>query len=348
MASTLAAGACGALLAKLVGVPLPFLLGPLVFGAAATLAGAPVLTVPYGRQIGQVVVGVSIGLRFIPSVAVATLTLIPVMVAVTVLVIVATSIAALLLMRLGGVDRETAFFATAAAGLAEMAVVAQNKGANPDIVAVVHLIRVTSIVTSVPILLAIFGHPGDVPPVAVPLAAELLPLAGLLVVSGIAAYLVAPFGMPNTWLLIPTLIGALVALSGFGPFAVPKLLLNLAQIVIGTWIGCRFRREIVARLPRVSLAAVATTAFLLASAALIASLVCWMTGLPFSTAFLSISPAGVTEMVLTATAMHLDAATVTGFQIMRIAVVMTTIPLVFRLFAYLSAPDADRIDAPRP
>ena len=37
-------------------------------------------------------------------------------------------------------------------------------------------------------------------------------------------------------------------------------------------------------------------------------------------------------MVLTATAMHLDAATVTAFQIMRIAVVMTTILFAFAAF----------------
>lgn len=41
-------------------------------------------------------------------------------------------------------------------------------------------------------------------------------------------------------------------------------------------------------------------------------------------------------MVLTATAMHLDAATVTAFQIMRIAVVMTTILFALRAFEGLS------------
>ncbi|SFA74360.1 hypothetical protein SAMN03159496_00108 [Rhizobium sp. NFR07] len=341
MAATLAAGAMGAAIANLVGLPLPFLLGPLILAAASTLAGAPVLTFPYGRELGQVVVGVSIGLRFVPEVAIATAGLIPVMIAATAFVILSTSVAALILERLGGIDRRTAFFATAAAGLAEMAVIAQQKGANADTVAVVHLIRVTAIVTVVPILLAVFGHPGDVNGPSIPLASEILPLAGLLAISGIAAYLVLPLGMPNTWLLVPAFIGAIVAVFGFGPFVVPRLLLNIAQIVIGTWIGCRFRREIIGRLPRVSLAALATTAFLLGCAAVIAALVSAVTDLPFSTSFLSIAPAGVTEMVLTATAMHLDAATVTGFQIMRIAVVMTTIPLVFRLFARLSRGSGD-------
>lgn len=336
MVATLAVGVLGAFFAKLAGIPLPFLLGPLILAALATLAGIPVMTLPYGRELGQVIVGVSIGLRFVSNVAVATIQLMPVMIASTILVILATSIAALLLERLGGIDRRTAFFATAAAGIAEMAVIAQQRGAIPDTVAAVHLVRVTAIVTSVPILLAIFGHPGDISSSAVPFASEILPLGGLLLASGIAAYLFLPVGMPNTWLLVPVVIGAIVAVSGYGPFTVPRVLLNGAQIVIGTWIGCRFRREIIGRLPRVSLAALATTGFLLACAVLIAGLMSLLTDLPFSTSLLSVAPAGVTEMVLTATAMHLDAATVTGFQIMRIAVVMTTIPLVFRLFEYLS------------
>ena len=41
-------------------------------------------------------------------------------------------------------------------------------------------------------------------------------------------------------------------------------------------------------------------------------------------------------MVLTATAMHLDAETVTAFQIMRIAVVMTTILFTFAAYEALA------------
>jgi uncharacterized membrane protein AbrB (regulator of aidB expression) len=68
----------------------------------------------------------------------------------------------------------------------------------------------------------------------------------------------------------------------------------------------------------------------------IAGLLSASTGLPFATSLLAVAPAGVTEMVLTASAMHLDAATVTAFQIMRIAVVMTTILFSFRAFEAVS------------
>lgn len=300
------------------------------------MAGAPLAPLPYGRELGQAVVGLAIGLRFVPVVMVATAKLLPFMVLATILIIVATTFAAVMLERLGGIDRKTAFFATAAAGLAEMAVVAQQKGGDRDTVAVVHLVRVTAIVTTVPFLVTIFGAQGAVDAVPIAFLGEALPLAALLAVGVAAAFLARPMKLPNSWLLIPAALGALVAGLGFGPFAVPPALLVVAQIVIGVWLGCRFRQDLLERLPRVTASALATTTFLIAAAAAIAWLLSAATGLSFATSLLAVAPAGITEMVLTATAMHLDAATVTAFQIMRIAVVMTTILFALRAFEGLS------------
>ena len=129
-------GVVGAALAKPAGIPLPYLIGPLLACAIAAVAGAPVAAIPYGREFGQVTIGLAIGLRFVPTVVLATLKLLPAMVCVTLAMIIATTMAAFMLHKISGVDRKTAFFATAAAGLAEMAVVAHQKGADSDTVAV--------------------------------------------------------------------------------------------------------------------------------------------------------------------------------------------------------------------
>jgi membrane AbrB-like protein len=123
-----------------------------------------------------------------------------------------------------------------------------------------------------------------------------------------------------------------VAGFGLGPFAVPSAALVVAQIAIGVWLGCRFRRSLLGRLSRVTFSALVTTTFLLAMAMATAWVLSATTGLSFVTSLLAVAPAGVTEMVLTATAMHLDATTVTAFQITRIAVVMTTILLTLKIF----------------
>jgi membrane AbrB-like protein len=334
-------GIAGALVAKSIAMPLPYLLGPLLVCAMGAILGAPIAPLPYGRELGQVAVGLAIGLRFVPAVLVATATLLPFMLLSTVLIIAATMVAALMIRMLAGIDGKTAFFATAAAGLAEMAVVAHQKNADSDTVAVVHLIRVTSIVTIVPFLVTLFGEDGGIQPVTIPFHADAAPLIALFIVAAIAAFLARRLKLPNTWLLVPAIIAGIVSGFGFGPFAIPSIVLTIAQIVIGIWLGCRFRRSLLGRLSKVTMSALVTTTFLLVIATGIAWLLSAATGLSFVTSLLAVAPAGVTEMVLTAAAMHLDGTTVTAFQITRIAVVMTTILFALRIFEALSR----RIDA---
>ncbi len=346
MAMTLAIGVAGAVVGVEAGLPLPYMLGPLLFSAIAALAGAPMLVVPYSRELGQVVVGLGIGLRFTPAVAIATAKLLPAMVFSTGFIVLVTTGAALLMQRIARVDRRTAFFATAAAGIIEMSVIATQKGADSSIVAITHLIRVTLIVATIPFLVTLFGAQGNVQPLDIPFDSEALSLAALLASAALLGYAVAPLRIPNTWLLAPVILGALVAAFDFGPFVVPRLLVTIAQVVIGTWIGSRFRRDVVGRLPRVTISAFVITGYLIAAAMLAAWLLTMMTDISFTTAVLAVAPAGITEMVLTATAMHLDAATVTAFQIMRIAVVMTTIQFTYAAFVALTSRLSPELAAP--
>lgn len=338
VAAFLALGGVGACAAWAVRMPLPFLLGPLLVTAAAVFLGARPATIAYGRELGQVAVGLAIGLRFVPEVVARTLADLPAMVIATVLCIVATSIAAAMLAHLGRLDRRTAFFATAAAGLAEMAVIARERGAAPEPVILVHTIRVMTIVTAVPLVVSVLGHDGGI---AAPRTAPLdLEGAGVLLLLAAAAVglarLLIRIRLPNAWLLVAAAVGAVAAATEHAPAAMPRGVLVAAQLVIGVWLGARIRRDLVLGLPRVSLAALTTTSFLVLAAVAGAVALSAATGLDFATSVLAVAPAGITEMVLTATALHLDVTAVTAFQLMRIAIVTTTIVAALTLFERLT------------
>src|ERR1700754_3645364 len=91
---TLAIGTAGAFLARALAIPLPYLLGPLFVCGIAAIAGAPLRAVPYGRELGQAVVGLAMGLRFVPAVVITVGKLLPFMVLAIALVIITTTIAA--------------------------------------------------------------------------------------------------------------------------------------------------------------------------------------------------------------------------------------------------------------
>ena len=86
----------------------------------------------------------------------------------------------------------------------------------------------------------------------------------------------------------------------------------------------------------VAAAGLVVSLFMIAAAAAGCFVLAAVTDLPVTTAFLSLAPAAVTEMVITAKGMHLDAETVTAFHIMRIAIVCSTVLLVFKFYNYVT------------
>jgi membrane AbrB-like protein len=335
VATALALGLVGGIVAWWLRVPLAWMIGPMVATAAASVTGARLLQIPGGRQLGQAIVGLAIGLRMTPAVLAGTTALAPAIVVATIGVIAVTTAAAFLLRPLGRVDARTAFFATAAAGMADMALVARRHGGDADAVATVHAIRVFVVVLVVPVLVVGFGTGGSIEEAPV---AGAHPAAWLAMLPGavLCAYALTPLGFPNPWLVGPMFGAAgFAALAPF-PVAVPWGALVAAQLAIGIALGVRFRRESLARLPRVAFAGLAIALLLVAAAAAGGAMLAAATGLPFAAAFLAVAPAGITEMVLTAKIMRLDATAVTAFQIVRIAVIAATILPMFKLYAVIA------------
>ena len=325
-------GAVGGLVASRLGVPLAWMLGPLAFCAVAAILGVPLRPIPWGRELGQAGVGLAIGLRFTPPVLAATATLVPAMVVATHYVILVTTFAAFLLRPLGRVDKKTAFFATAAAGMADMAIVARERGGDADAVAIVHAIRVAAVVFVVPLLVFALGDDGGIVTADPAVSTDPFRLLVLLGLSVVTAFLVRPLGIPNPWLVGPLFFGIAAPATGLSSVVVPNILIVLAQLMIGIALGSRFQRSLILRLPRVVMAAMVIAALLIAAAAGGGGVLSWATGLPFATSFLAVAPAGVTEMVLTAKVMHLDTSSVTAFHVMRIAVIAATILVTFGLY----------------
>ncbi|MXQ14349.1 AbrB family transcriptional regulator [Microvirga makkahensis] len=325
-------GTAGGFAADALNVPLAWMLGPLALCAIAAMTGIKLRPMPWAREAGQAVVGLAIGLRFIPSVLIATMALLPAMLVATIFVIVVTMISAFVLRPLARVERTTAFFATAAAGMADMAIVARERGGDADAVAVVHAIRMTAVVFVVPLLVVAFGDDGGIVIADAAVQSSYLVLALVLILCAGAALLLKPFKFPNPWLVGPMLLGATIGGTEVVTVTVPPVLIILAQLMIGIALGSRFQRDLIFRLPRVVMAATVTTGLLIGAAALGAAVLSHATGLSYATSFLALAPAGVTEMVITAKAMHLDTAAVTAFHMMRIAVIAATILLTFGIY----------------
>jgi len=321
--------------ASLIHVPLPWMLGPLFVCGMLVVLGVPLQAGPHLREIGQVVVGLAIGMRFTPHLLLISLELLPAMLVSTLYIIAATFLGALIMRPLARIDPTTAFFATAAGGMADMAVIAAVRGGDTNAVSVVHALRVTTVVSVVPFLVFAFGQVGTVNSVDPHASYDLPTLLLAFAIAYLGAQLLRPTIIPNPWLLGSLLPSAALGASGLLTVAVPGVFIIAAQIMIGVWLSMRFQRDLFVRLPRVAAAGFLVAILLIVAAAIGAEVLSFATGLPLTTSFLGLAPAAVTEMVLTAKAMHADAELVTAFHIVRIAVIASTILLVFRIYRFV-------------
>ena len=110
----------GALLAWLE-TPIPWMIGPMVAVAAVNLLGFRAFALPYGRQMGQVILGSAIGVYFTPPVLIALgANAFPILIT-TLSAFAIGGVGALVMSKVSGVDGKSAFFSSIPGGSMAMA-----------------------------------------------------------------------------------------------------------------------------------------------------------------------------------------------------------------------------------
>jgi membrane AbrB-like protein len=336
MTGTLAAGVAGGFAARALHLPLPWLLGALAATMAMSLSGAPVRLIPWGRPAGTVVVGASTGLQFTATVVAKLVTLLPLIIASALVSTIIGAIGGLLYMRLTGIDRTTAFFATVPGGVVETMNLAPRYGGHLEPIMVAQTTRVALIVVFAPFLVLWFAGGGTRNPLAAVPTASWLPLLAALAVSGLIATLLSRTRSPNTWLMAPLFIAALLGNLGLLSGRMPDVLLIAAQVVIGSSLGAQFRPEFLTRLFGLLWASFLVVLLAAGAMGLVGAGIAWLMGYPVPTMSLAPAPAGIAEMTLTGKVLGLDSTVIAGFQLARIIIVLIWSRTALQLFGPLA------------
>jgi membrane AbrB-like protein len=315
-----------------VRMPLPFVLGPLVVTAALALAGWPVIGVRRLRPGAQFVIGSAIGIQFTRAVVLKLALLLPLIVGAALLSMVVCAAASAFLIAAVGLDRKTAFFATAPAGAAEMANIAARYGGEPEPIMVSQTMRVVLTVMAAPFLVIHFANDGQFHQIEQAAVMGLPSLALLALCSALGGFLISRTPYPNAWFMGPLAACALVGIGGVIEGRVPNILVNISQVVIGCSLGAQFRREFLTKLFGMMLASATSIVLVLIVMAGAAIGCAYAFGLPVAALALAFAPAGMAEMTLTGKVLGLDAALISGFHTVRIIMVMALVVPLFKLF----------------
>lgn len=321
----------GALVCLWLHTPLPWLIGPLVAVALASMLHGRLASPPGGRAVGQWVIGVALGLYFSPDVVREVIRLAPWVVANVAFALALGALGSWLLARLvPATDVPTAFFAMAIGGASEMAAQVERNGGRADRVAAAHSLRIMLVVLIVPLLFNALGVRGLDP--YTPAAREFA-WAGfglLTLATGAGALVMRAFGSPNGWMLGPLIVAAVVTASGVTLSSLPPAVVNAGQMLIGIGLGTRFTPEFFRAAPRFLGAVALITLLYLGVAALFGAALSAGSALHWSTAIIATTPGGIGEMALTAQALKLGVPIVTAFHSIRMAAVVMTVGVAYR------------------
>ena len=328
---SLGAAVAGGLVFSALNTPIPWLLGPLVFVAGINLAGFRIGCPNGTRQVGQIVIGTAIGLRFTPDVATVVLGQVHWMAIAAVIAVLLGGVGALIQIRIARLDPATAFFGNVPGGMAEMLTLGDRFKAEPVATALSQAVRVGIIVVTVPAGLTWLGTTGGefFSLRSIPVDWSLLPV----LIAGCAgfSFLLSRLGITNAWMLGACGFAGALTASEIELSGLPDVFLVLGQLLIGAALGERFDREPMRRAPRVIVGAVLSTVILLVASIALAVGIATISGIPLTTMVAATCPGGLAEMSITAEILGLGVPLVTAYHVTRIVVItLVTLPL-FRM-----------------
>jgi len=332
IALALTLGAGGGYLAELATIPLPWMLGPMIVCTIASVAGLPVKGPLPIRPVMVTIIGIMLGSGFTPEMVdlagqwMLSLSLL------LIYIVVSAAATYPFFRKVAGYDKATAYFAAMPGGLNEMMVIGKEMGGDDRRIVLTHASRILLTVLIIPIAFrltteidmtdrSLFGTG----------LADVALRDYLLLGACILGWPIAKFlKIPAPLLVGPMIMSAILHLTGTTSAQPPTLIVNIAQWVMGTVIGCRFAGTARAEVLRVIAMSVGSTAILLSITAAFAVLVHTLSDAPISSAILAYSPGGLAEMSLVALALGVDVAFVATHHVIRIVYVVIAAPLAYR------------------
>ncbi|MCC5780614.1 AbrB family transcriptional regulator [Nitratireductor sp. B36] len=318
-------GATGGALFTWIGMPLSWMLGSMTACGIASIMSLPVRGSTLARPPMSAVIGTMLGSQFGPHTLESAAMWWPALLALAAYLAVAAVLCNVYLRRVIHLDRRTAFFSAMPGGLVDMVLLGAEKGGDERTIALMHSSRIFLVVLSLPPLMTLItgADPGA-------RVATWRPLSdmGSADVFWFIATLGAGIGLgkllrlPAPYLIGPMLVSAGLHWTGASGFVVPSTVMAVAQVVLGTVVGCRFAGTAPKRILHILMTSAGATAILLSVAVIFAFALHRIIEVPVEGILLAFAPGGLAEMSLVALALNLEVAFVVVSHISRIGMVI--------------------------
>ncbi|MCI2398848.1 AbrB family transcriptional regulator [Aliiroseovarius subalbicans] len=332
--TALIAAGIGAAVFSWLGVPLPFLLGPMMGCLLVALAGAPMEGMGTLGIVMRTILGVAIGASLTPDTLAALPGFAPTLLLIPVFIAVIGAIGYPFFRRVCGFDPATSFYSAMPGGLQDMLIFGEEAGGDVRAMSLIHATRILVLVTIAPILITLAWGVDLTAAPGQPASEVGWVQITLMTVSGIAGWKFAErAGLFGASILGPMILTTILSLSGVIQTRPPAEMIWAAQFFIGLAVGAKYA-GITAKEIRVDIGAGLAYSVLLAVISILFFLgVAWISPADDLDVLLSFLPGGQGEMVVIAIVTGADLGFVVTHHLLRIFTVIIAAPIVARRVA---------------
>ncbi|NWA24606.1 AbrB family transcriptional regulator [Pseudomonas gingeri] len=325
-----------------VGIPAALLLGPMLGAVivAITFIDTRVQVPRSASAFAQGLLGCMIAKTLVQSFAGASVGNWPLFVLGVVGVIVAGGLLGWGLTRLRVLPGTTAIWGLSPGAATVMILMAENAGADAQLVACMQYTRVI-LVAVIATLITHFTGAGVVHEVHSVVwfpSIDWLPLAQTLPLVAAGPLVARLAKIPVAALLVPMFGGIFLARQGLISIEMPHWLLALGYAAIGWRIGLPFTRPLVKYALKAFPAILASTLVLIMICGCLAAVFVFAAGIDPLTAYLATSPGGADSVAIIAASSHVDVPFVMTMQMARFGVVLLVGPTIAAFISRRIAP----------
>lgn len=333
-------GAVGGVFFNWLTMPLPWMLGAIVFNTGAAILRVPIAAPVAVRPLVVVVIGVMLGSSFTSEIFAQAEAWLLSLAFLLIYLVVAGVLTVPYYRRMGGFDPVTAYFAGMPGGMNEMMLIGKEMGGDDRKIVLAHASRIVVLVCLIAVWVRLIAgyELGDRSSVGVPFTEISWVELFVLAACGVTGYFLGPLlRVPAPALLGSMLVSALAHLAGATTLPPPSELVIIAQLFLGTIVGCRFVDATARDIGHAILLSLGATLITFCVSLLFAVLFHGLFGQTVEQVLLAYAPGGVTEMSLVALAMNAEVAYVATHHIFRITLVIALAPLVFAVLRRLGS-----------
>ena len=317
----------------MLGLPLPWLLGPIFACLIAALMGVPMRGIPVLNNLMRTILGVAVGATFTWALVITMAGMWSTLILVPLMVFLIGLIGVPYFQRLWGFDFATSYYGAMPGGLQDMLLFGEEAGGDVRALSLIHATRVMVIVVALPFILQGYWGVDLSNPPGVPAASLPISQLVLMAIAGVAGWRIAKaVGMFGASLLGPMILAAILALVGVLHHRPPAEAIWLAQFFIGMTVGTKYAGVTGSEVRRDVAAALGFCVILLILAGIFVEAIHLFSLAPPMETLLAFAPGGQAEMTVLALIAGADMAFVIAHHMLRIVVVILGAPIAARLF----------------